>query len=77
MVIIIIIYIIHNYFIHNLFSLCHSFSGNIQLTSSVDAIEGTDMTVSFTAFLILNNSATLDTTITIGIEHDSGDTAGT
>ncbi|XP_064387784.1 uncharacterized protein LOC135335951 [Halichondria panicea] len=45
------------------------------LIASVDAIEGTDMTVNFTAFVVLDNSATLDTTITIGIEHDSGDTA--
>ena len=47
------------------------------LIASVDAIEGTDMTVNFMAFVVLDNSATLDTTITIGIEHDSGDTAGT
>ena len=46
------------------------------LIASVDAIEGTDMTVNFMAFVVLDNSATLDTTITIGIEHDSGDTAG-
>ncbi len=47
------------------------------LTVSVSAIEGTDMTVNFTAFVVLDGGATLDTTITIGIEHDSGDTAGT
>ncbi len=46
------------------------------LTASVSAIEGTDMAVNFTAFVVLNGNATLDTTITIGIEHQSGDIAG-